>query len=231
MLASRQSSTPSSNESSAAALVTAAWTHLRQWPQSSSGARAPQALQRSTFAPAAPIPCAARWNTELTPRCSAESGPFRDPASFGVYKYGRRTPARQPPPALLEQIEDRVDGSDKLTRQFCLQPAFTLEDLLDQLQVALHRLQQLGASGDHSVDATKESISFCPHGVARGRRIRASEITPPGRDGIGNPRAPRMRSRAPNRLGPRRLSFNASAKHGQDVLPAPKQEVSSCTPA
>jgi hypothetical protein len=34
-----------------------------------------------------------------------------------------------------------------------------------------------------------------------------------------------------NRLGPRRLSFNASAKHGQDVLPAPKQEVSSCTPA
>jgi hypothetical protein len=40
MLASRQSPTPRSNESSAAALVTPAWTHLRQWPRSSSGARA-----------------------------------------------------------------------------------------------------------------------------------------------------------------------------------------------
>jgi hypothetical protein len=33
-------------------------------------------------------------------------------------------------PRLLEQIEDRVEGSDKLTRQLPLQPAFTLDHLL-----------------------------------------------------------------------------------------------------
>jgi hypothetical protein len=32
-------------------------------------------------------------------------------------------------------------------------------------------------------------------------------------------------------FGPRRVSFKASAQHGQDVLPGPKQEVSSCMPA
>ena len=33
------------------------------------------------------------------PRCSAQSGPFGRAASFGVYKYGHRTPARRPSPA------------------------------------------------------------------------------------------------------------------------------------
>jgi Domain of Unknown Function (DUF326) len=31
---------------------------------------------------------------ELTPPCSAESGPCGGPASFDVYKYGHRTPGR-----------------------------------------------------------------------------------------------------------------------------------------
>jgi hypothetical protein len=106
---------------------------------------------------------------------------------------------RKVAPPCSSRSKTALDGSEKLTRQLPLQPAFTLDDLLDQLQLARHRLQQLarnvGACGDGSPDATKESISLCPHGSAR-PPSSAPGITLLAHDGIGNPRAPRMLSRA-----------------------------------
>jgi hypothetical protein len=106
---------------------------------------------------------------------------------------------RKVAPPCSSRSKTALDGSEKLTRQLPLQPAFTLDDLLDQLQLARHRLQQLarnlGACGDRSPDATKESISLCPHGAARPPSSGTGDHAP-GHDGIGNPRAPRMLSRA-----------------------------------
>ena len=41
---------------------------------------------------------------------------------------------------LGEEVEDRVDGGEHATRQLFLQLAFALDHLLNELKLALHRL-------------------------------------------------------------------------------------------